>query len=407
MSSRRPALAFILVTLALDVLGIGVIIPILPKLVEQFEGGSVAEASGSYGLLSASYSLMQFGFAPLLGCLSDRFGRRPVILASLFGAGVDYFLMAWAPSLGWFFVARIISGVTGANFAAAAAYIADISPPEKRAAHFGLIGAAFGLGFILGPALGGFLGGYGLRVPFVVAGVITLLNWLYGWWVLPESLPPELRRRVSWDRANPVGALLRLGRYPRVLNLAAVHFLIQLAHQSLPSTWVLYTGYRYGWSVRQTGISLAIVGLMAAVVQGGLTRFLIPRLGEGRAVLMGLVVSAGSFAGYGLATEGWMIYAILIVGSLGGITNPAVQSWVSRSVGADEQGGVQGSLTSLASLAGVAGPPLMTWIFGVFVSDGTSLRLPGAAFFCSGLLVSWAAVMAWGILRRNQVEGVP
>lgn len=406
MQPRRPAIVFILITLALDILGIGVIIPILPKLVEQFEGGSVEEASGTYGLLAALYSLMQFLFAPMLGSLSDRFGRRPVILASLFGAGVDYFVMAWAPDLSWFFVARIVSGLTGANFAAATAYIADISPPEKRAAHFGLIGAAFGIGFILGPALGGLLGEQGLRVPFYVAGGITLLNWLYGWFVLPESLSPSNRRAFSWSRSNPVGALVGLNRYPRVLSLAAMFFLIQLAHQSLPSTWVLYTSYRYHWSVTQTGISLAIVGLMAAVVQGGLTRVLIPRLGEVRATLLGLVVSAASYVGYGLAGEGWMIYVILVFGSLGGVTGPAVQALVSRSVGADEQGGVQGSLTSLASVAGVIGPPIMTWLFGTFVSPKAVVYLPGAAFFFSGLLVSWAAWMAWRMAGARHSPGV-
>src|SRR5262245_7631070 len=245
MTPRKPALGFIFVTLVLDILGIGLIIPILPRLIQSLEGGSVIAASHAFGLLAALYSLMQFLCAPVLGSLSDRFGRRPVILASLCGSGLDYFLLAFAPNLGWFFVGRILSGVTGANFAAATAYIADVSPPEKRAANFGLIGAAFGLGFIAGPALGGLLGNVALRVPFMVAGGLTLLNWLYGWLVLPESLSLSNRRAFSWARANPVGSLLDLRRYPMVLGLTGTYFLIYLAHQALPATWVLYTSYRY------------------------------------------------------------------------------------------------------------------------------------------------------------------
>src|SRR5688572_16786969 len=286
--ARKPAIAFIFVTLVLDILGIGLIIPITPRLVESFQGTGVADASKTYGLLVALYSLMQFVGAPILVSLSDKFGRRPVILLSLLGAGLDYFLLAFAPTLGWFFVGRIIAGLTGANFAAATAYMADISPPEKRAANFGLIGAAFGLGFILGPALGGMLGDVGLRVPFIVAGVLTLLNVLYGWFVLPESLAPENRRGFSWGRSNPVGALLHLQKYPMVFGLAGTYFLIYLAHQVLPSTWVLYTSYRYNWTVGQTGLSLAVVGLMAAIVQGGLTRLIVPRIGERKATVIGL-----------------------------------------------------------------------------------------------------------------------
>lgn len=401
MTPRKPALGFIFVTLALDILGIGLIIPILPRLVESFEGGNVAAASNTVGMLAALYSLMQFVCAPILGSLSDRFGRRPVILASLLGSGLDYFLLAFAPNLGWFFVGRILAGVTGANFAAATAYIANISPPEKRAANFGMIGAAFGLGFILGPALGGVLGNVGLRVPFLVAGGLTLLNWLYGWFVLPESLSPANRRTFSWTRSNPVGSLLDLRRYPMVFGLAGTYFLIYLAHQVLPSTWVLYTSYRYNWTVGQTGVSLAIVGLTAAIVQGGLTRVIVPRLGEEKAATLGLAIAALSYAGYGLATEGWMIYAILAVGSLGGITGPAVQGLISRGVGADEQGGVQGSLASLGSVAGIIGPPLATGLFAYFIGRRAVAHLPGAAFFFSAVLTIGALLLAQRSFRKN------
>ena len=390
-------------TLVLDILGIGLIIPITPRLVESFQGTGVADASKTYGLLVALYSLMQFGGAPVLGSLSDRFGRRPVILLSLLGAGLDYFLLAFAPTLGWFFVGRIIAGLTGANFAAATAYIADISPPEKRAANFGMIGAAFGLGFILGPALGGVLGDVGLRVPFIVAGVLTLLNALYGWFVLPESLAPENRRAFSWKRSNPVGALLHLQKYPMVLGLAGTYFLIYLAHQVLPSTWVLYTSYRYNWTVSQTGLSLAVVGLMAAIVQGGLTRIIVGRIGERKSAIIGLAVGSLAYAGYGLATEGWMIYAILVIGSIGGITGPAVQGLISRNVGADEQGGMQGTLASMSSIAGIAGPPIATGLFSYFVRPTAPAELPGAAFFCSAALMIVALLLAMRSFQRHPV----
>lgn len=389
MIARKPAVAFVFITLVLDVLGIGLIIPITPRLVESLQLSGVADASKTYGLLVALYSLMQFIGAPILGSLSDRFGRRPVILLSLLGSGLDYFLLAWAPTLGWFYLGRIISGLTGANFAAATAYIADITPPEKRAANFGLIGVAFGLGFILGPALGGLLGNIGLRMPFVVAGALTLLNALYGWIVLPESLPLENRRAFSWGRSNPIGALLHLKKYPMVLGLAGTYFLIYFAHQVLPSTWVLYTEHRYGWNPKQTGLSLAVVGAMAAIVQGGLTRVIVARIGERKSAILGLAVAAVAYAGYGLATEGWMIYAVLVFGSLGGITGPAVQGLISRNVGADEQGGVQGSLASLSGISGFLGPPIAAGLFGHFVHSA-----PGAAFFFSAALIILALLLA-------------
>lgn len=408
MSERKPALVFIFITLFLDILGIGLIVPILPKLVEHFVSGSVAAASHTYGLLAALYALMQFVFAPLLGSLSDRYGRRPVILGSLFGSGLDYLLLAFAPNLAWFFVGRIIAGITGANFSAATAYIADISPPEKRAANFGIIGAAFGLGFIVGPALGGWLGNVNLRAPFFAAAALTLLNWLYGLFVLPESLKPENRREFSWKRANPVGALLALQHHPVVFGLTGTYFLMNLAHQVFPSTWVLYTGYRYHWTPGQTGLSLALVGLTAAIVQGGLTRAIIPRLGERRSATIGLTISAAGLIAYGLATEGWMAYVVIAVASLSGISGPAVQGLISRSVGANEQGAVQGSLSSLASVAGVIGPPLATGLFGFFISAAAPVKLPGAAFFFSSALTIAAMLLAVRSFRREPpVPAVP
>ncbi len=399
---HKPAIGFILVTLFLDVLGIGLIIPVLPKLVESFQGGNVSAAAGTLGLLVALYCLMQFLFAPLLGSLSDRFGRRPVLLGSLFGSGLDYILLAWAPSLPWFFLGRLVAGITGASYSTASAYIADVTPPEKRAQGFGLIGAAFGLGFIAGPALGGLLGNVNLRLPFVVAAVLALLNWLYGLFVLPESLPRAERRAVSWGRSNPVGSLLALRSYPVLLGLTSTVFLVHLAHGALPSTWVLYTGYRYGWGPAEVGGSLAVIGIMAAVVQGGLVRVIVPRLGERRAMVVGLGISAMNFLAYGLATQGWMIYVVLVLGSIGAIGGPAVQALISKGVPANEQGAMQGALASLTSVAGIIGPLLATGLFAYFISERAPVRLPGAAFFMSSALVLAGLALALASFRRGR-----
>ncbi|HUR45857.1 MAG TPA: TCR/Tet family MFS transporter [Candidatus Saccharimonadales bacterium] len=405
MSSRKPAVAFIFVTLVIDILGIGLIIPILPNLVASFvENHDVSKASTVYGLLAALYSLMQFLFAPILGSLSDHYGRRPVLLVSLLGAGLDYFLLAYAPSLSWFFVGRIIAGITGANIATASAYIADVTPPEKRAAAFGLIGAAFGIGFVAGPALGGVLGDVGLRVPFLVAGGLAMLNWVYGLIILPESLPKANRRAFSWRRANPIGSLAALRRHPVVLGLAGTHFLAYLGHQVLPSMWVLYTGYRYGWKPKQTGLSLAIVGIMAGVVQGGLTKIIVRRIGEQKALIFGLSVAALAYAAYGLATEGWMIYVILVWASLGGVAGPAIQSLITRNVEANEQGAVQGALTSLGSVAGIVGPIMATALFAYFISQRAPVHMPGVPFFFSAVLTVIGILLAVRSFRSTSTS---
>ncbi len=401
MSARKPALGFIFVTLFLDILGVGLIIPILPKLIEQLSGGNVSAASHTFGWLASLYSLMQFGFAPVLGSLSDRFGRRAVILTSLLGSGLDYLLLAFAPSLPWFFLGRIIAGITGANITAANAYIADVSPPEKRAANFGMVAAAFGLGFIAGPALGGVLGHISLRLPFLVAAGLTLLNWLYGMFVLPESLPVEQRRAFDWKRANPIGSFVALRRHSELLGLTETYFLISLAHQVFPATWVLYTTYRYEWTPKEVGLSLALVGLMAAIVQGGLARKIIPKLGERRSIIVGLSNATVFLALYGLASQGWMIYGLLVIGSFGGIAMPALQGLVSRCVPLNEQGAVQGALASLASLAGILGPLLATGLFGYFINDKAPIYLPGAAFFASSLLVLFGLLLALRAFKKT------
>ena len=399
MQKRQPALGFIFVTLVLDILGIGLLIPIIPKLIENF-AGDISKASSTAAWLTASFALMNFIFAPILGSLSDKLGRRPVILASLFGSGMDYLLLAFAPNLGWFFVGRIISGITGASFSAATAYIADVSPPEKRAQNFGLIGAAFGMGFILGPLLGGLLSGFGLRVPFFVAAGLTLVNWLYGFFVLPESLQPQNRREFSWARANPIGSLIGLGRYPVVLGLVGSIFLANLAQSALQNTWVFYTGFRYNWNARDVGISLAVVGLTAAIVQGGLVRQIVPRLGERRSIVVGLAIGAISFLLYGLATQGWMIYVILVFGALGGIGGPALQGLISRSVAPNEQGALQGSLSSLTSVVNLLGPLIFNNLFAIFTAKTANPQIPGIVFYVSSGLSLGALAIAVAAFRN-------
>lgn len=408
MRSYKPAIGFIFLTLMLDVIGFGLIIPVAPKLVQRIQGGDLGAAAGTVGMLTASYAAMQFLFAPILGALSDRFGRRPVLLVALFGSGLDYFAMALSPTLWILFVTRAINGISGASMTAASAYIADITPPEKRAAGFGIIGAAFGLGFILGPLIGGLLGDIDIHYPFYAAGGLTLLNWLYGLFILPESLPPERRGTFSLARANPVGAFAGLGRYPLVAGLAGALFLLNLAQFSLHSTWVLYTSHRYAWTPRDVGLSLALVGIGAAVVQAGLARKIIPKLGERKSLLVGIAVGAFAFLGYGLATQGWMIYAVIAVASIGGIAGPAGQALISKAVRGDEQGSVQGTLTGLQSIAQILGPLIGTQTFAYFISDRAPISLPGAPFLVGSLLsVIGFFVAAWAVGRRSHATPAP
>jgi DHA1 family tetracycline resistance protein-like MFS transporter len=346
---------------------------------------------------------MQFVCAPVLGNLSDRFGRRPVILVSLLGAGLDYILMAIAPNLAWLFVGRVIAGITGANITAANAYIADVSPPEQRGRNFGLLGACFGFGFVLGPAAGGLLAEFGLRAPFVAAAVLTLCNCLYGFFVLPESLAHDKRRTFSWQRANPLGSLTALRQHPVALGLATTLVLISLAHQTYPATWVLYTTYRFNWSAVENGLSLALVGIMSIVVQGGLTGPIIGKLGEKRALVGGLCVSCIAFALYGLADRGWIVYVVIFAGSIGGVATPAIQSIISKSVSPDEQGAVQGALTSLQSLTGIIGPLLASNLFRYFTSETAFAHVPGAAFFAGALLSLVGTILAVRYLSRHTV----
>ena len=394
-------MVFILITLFIDVLGIGVIVPVLPELVKQMVGGGTAAAGRYVGVIAASYAAMQFLCSPVLGVLSDRFGRRPIILVSLFGLGIDYLIQGFAPTIAWLFAGRVLAGVMGASFTTANAYIADVSEPENRARNYGLIGVVFGLGFIVGPALGGVLGGIHLRLPFFVAAGLALLNWLYGFFVLPESLPPEHRSPLAWRKASPWGSLGHLRTYPLVAGLAVVFVFFSLAQRGLENVWVLYTGHRYGWDERANGLALALVGLMAVLVQGGLVRPAIRRFGERSCVRFGLALSVLAFLGYGLATEGWMLLVIIVFGSLAGLAGPAIQSMVAGAVGPSDQGKVQGALTSLMSLTSIVAPLVFTaGLFSYFTSAGAVAHLPGAPFLLGAVLLFAALVTVVRLFRR-------
>jgi DHA1 family tetracycline resistance protein-like MFS transporter len=404
-NKRNAALIFIFITVLIDVLSFGVIIPVLPGLVRQFTGGDYVQAAWWIGIFGFLFALIQFFSSPIQGTLSDRYGRRPVILLSCLGLGIDFVLMALAQSLPWLLVARIFSGVFSASFTTANAYIADVTAPEKRAKAFGMIGAAFGLGFILGPALGGFLGTWHLRAPFWFAAGLALLNFLYGWFVLPESLPRERRTaRFDWAHANPVGSLVLLRKYPQVFGLAAVVFLANFAHYVYPSVFVLFAEYQYRWTELQVGWVLAIVGVCSVIVQGGLIGPLVKKLGERRALLFGLACGVVGFCIYGLAGAGWMFLIGLPISALWGVAGPATQSLITRQVDSGEQGRVQGALMSLISLAGVFAPLAFAGTFGLFISERAPVHLPGAAWLLAALLLFGAFLVGWRFARETPVS---
>lgn len=361
----------------------------------------MSDGSHSYGVLVGTFALLQFVGSPILGSLSDRFGRRRVILIALAGSSVDYVIMANAPSLSWLFVGRIVSGLTAGVLATANAYVADVTPPEKRAQSFGLLGAAFGIGFVIGPMLGGVLGAIDLRLPFWFAAGCSGLNWLYGFFVLPESLKRENRRTFSWKRANPVGALAALKRFPAVQGLAGAYFIVMLSQAVVYSTWVLYMTYRYDWSTRQVGISLGIAGVLAALVQATLVRKVVHRLGDARAAIAGFAFTIVALLGYGFATQGWMIYPVIAVGALGGITGPALQAYITKHVPPDEQGGVQGVYAGLGSLANIPGPFLGAWSFGWAIAEGRGFHLPGLSFLEGAVLMMLAMALAWQVFHKT------
>jgi DHA1 family tetracycline resistance protein-like MFS transporter len=399
LTRSRAAMGFILVTVLIDVIGLGIIIPVLPNLIRELVGADISTASSYGGWLMFSYAVMQFLCAPVLGNLSDRYGRRPVLLFSLFGFGLDYILLAFAPTIGWLFLGRILAGITGASFTTASAYVADVSPPDKRAQHFGLIGAMFGLGFIIGPVTGGMLGQYGTRVPFMASAVLTLLNWLYGYYFLPESLDPSRRRPFSWKRANAFGSLQQLRRYPAVWGLILSLTFVYIGAHAVQTTWSYYNIGKFGWDERMVGYSLAFVGLMIAIVQGGLIRIVLPRLGLKRSMFTGLLMFTAGMVLYAFATEGWMMFVFSFVYCLGGIAGPSIQGIISSQVPPEEQGELQGSMTSLMSATTIVGPLLMTSLYAQFTRTGAAFRFPGAPFIMGALLFLSGALLALRSLR--------
>lgn len=403
---RKAALAFIFVTVLVDVIGLGIIIPIIPELIMELTGEGLSKAALYGGWLMFVYSFTQFICAPIIGGLSDRFGRRPVLLISLIGFGIDYILTGFAPSIGWLFLARFLAGITGASYTTASAYIADISSPEKRSQNFGLIGAAFGLGFIIGPVIGGLLGEYGTRIPFFAAAALTLLNVLYGFFVLPESLKPENRRPFEWNRANPLGSLQQVKKFPAISSLVGVFFLVYLSSHATQSTWTYYTMEKFEWDSSMIGISLGAVGFCVAIVQGVLTRIVIPRIGETRSVYLGMAMYALGFLGFAWAPNGLVMMAMIIPYCLGGFAGPALQGIISNQVEDNQQGELQGVLTSLISFTAIFGPPMMTGLFGFFTSQAAPVLFPGAPFFTGSILVCLAWYLSWRALSRGAIQTV-
>jgi MFS transporter, DHA1 family, tetracycline resistance protein len=410
MSKRNPAIGFIFITLLIDVIGFGIIIPVMPGLIIDLADlkadspDSISYASEIGGWMIAAYGVMQFFFAPILGGLSDRYGRRPVLLASLFGFAVDYLFLAFAPSIAWLFVGRIIAGIMGASFTTAGAYIADISSPENRAQNFGMIGAAFGLGFIIGPLIGGFLGDLGARVPFLVTAGLTAMNWLYGFFVLPESLKKENQRKFEWKRANPVGTLISVWQYKVVAGLFVALALVYISAHAVQTNWSYYVIEKFKWTPAMIGGSLAMVGLVFAVVQGGLIRIIIPKLGQHRSVYIGLALYAAGFLLYALASQSWMMYAVTIVYCMGGIAGPALQGIMSTEVPANAQGELQGAFTSMASLSAIVGPLIMNSVFAYFVGTDAPVYFPGAAMMVGALLTIISSLMARKALKAHKAE---
>jgi DHA1 family tetracycline resistance protein-like MFS transporter len=403
LAGRRPAaLGFIFVTVLLDLLAFGIVIPVLPRIVQSLLAGNTMRAALVLGIFSTAWAAMQFVFSPLLGALSDAFGRRPVILISLLGLGLDYMVIALAPSLAWLFVGRILSGITAASFTTASAYIADVTAPEQRAAGYGMLGAAFGLGFVLGPALGGVLGSIEPRLPFWVAATLCLLNAAYGAFVLPESLPRAQRVPLTIARANPFGALSLLRARRGLSGVAAVAFLFYLANEVLPAVFVLYAGFRYGWSEIEVGAALALMGVAGVIVQGGLTGPVIRRLGERRTLFIGLALGAAGFATYGLARSGPMFLLGIPLMALWGLAGPAAQSIMTQSVAASEQGRLQGALNAVRGVSGLIGPGLFALLFAASIHTGSGWQYPGAAFLLAAALLAAASFFAWSVTRRNR-----
>jgi MFS transporter, DHA1 family, tetracycline resistance protein len=399
LKNRSAALGFIFITLLIDITGWGLIIPVMPRLIEDLIQGNISDAARYSGWMGFAYAGMQFLFAPILGGLSDKFGRRPVLLFSLFGFGIDYLILTFAQNIEWLFIGRIIAGITGASITTASAYIADISTPETRAQNFGMIGAAFGLGFILGPVLGGLLGQFGPRVPFIAASVLCFLNCLYGYFILPESLPPEKRRPFDFKRANPAGSIIQLRKYPTLLPLITSMIFIYLAAHAVQSNWAFFGIEKFNWNERTIGLSLGAVGLMIGIVQGGLIRIVIPRLGNEKSVYLGLAFYTLGLLLFALATQSWMMFLFVIPYALGGFAGPALQAIMAGTVSPNQQGELQGALTSMMSATAIVGPPMMTNTFSYFTGASAPFYFPGAPFALGALLMLISLLLAYRALR--------
>ncbi|AKP70714.1 major facilitator superfamily protein [Riemerella anatipestifer] len=399
---KSAAISFIFITLLIDITGWGIIIPVVPKLIEELISGDISLASKYGGWLSFAYAVMQFIFAPILGNLSDQFGRRPIILFSLLGFSANFFLQAWAPSILWLFIGRLLSGITGASITTASAYIADISTEQDRSKNFGVIGAAFGLGFIIGPVLGGVLGHYGARIPFLAAGVLCLVNFLYGFFILPESLSKEHRRKFNWKRANPIGSLLQLRKYPELYKLILAWFLVYIASHAVQTNWAYFGIYRFGWSEKTVGISLGVMGGLTALVQGVILRKVNPKIGNERSIFYGIGMYSLGMLLFSFAGNSWMMFAILGIYCFGGIAGPSLQSVISTKVSASEQGDLQGALTSIISLTSIIGPPLMTNIFYYFTHNDAPFKFAGAPFFVGFILMSISTYIVYHGFYKNK-----
>jgi DHA1 family tetracycline resistance protein-like MFS transporter len=402
MKARKAALVFILITVTLDMIAVGIIIPVLPTLILNFLGGSATRAAEWLGIFATTFALMQFVSMPVLGVISDRVGRRPVILLSNLGLGLDYLVMALAPSLGWLFLGRIISGVTAASITTAMAYIADVVLPEKRAGAFGLIGAAFGLGFIIGPAIGGLLGGISPRLPFWVAGGVSLLNAAYGFLVLPESLAPERRKEFTFRRANPVGSLVLLRSRPELLRLAAIQFIGYTAHEVV-QIYVLYAIFRYAWKEGTVGLSLAFVGLCTVIISAGMVRPLVAGLGERRTLYLGQFLGALGMLLMGWATNGVLFIIGVLVMSMWSVSGPAAQGMMTHRVSASEQGELQGAISSMRAIAMLIGPGLFSFTFAWFINAQHGWMLPGAPWYLAAALLFIAMLMAFTVEQPEMV----
>ena len=401
MKNRKAAVGFIFVTLLLDVIGLGIIIPVIPSLIQELTGEGLSEASRYGGWLIASYAIIQFLCAPIVGSLSDKYGRRPILLLSLLGFGMDYLVLAFARSISWLFLARIIAGFFGASFTTGAAYIADVSSPEKKSQNFGLLGVAFGLGFIVGPVMGGVLGEIGPRIPFFTAAFLSFFNLIYGYFILPESLEKKNRREFKWSQANPLGSLNTLKKYPSVLGLVGALTFIYLASYAVQGTWTYFSMEKFNWSESVVGYSLGFVGIMSALVQGVLIRVIIPKIGEYNTMIVGIILNILGSILFSIATEGWMLFCFIVPYSLGGLAGPAIQGILSNQIPENEQGQLQGALTSMMSATGIFGPLLMTSIFSYFTSNNSPIYFPGAPFIAGAILVSVCLLI---ILKKGRLK---